>query len=222
MGRLSGDAITLRAPRRADAAAIHALVVRGGTLEANTAYCYLLLADHFASTCVVAEHEGAIVGFVLAYRPPSEPDAIFVWQVGVAPEMRGRGLGGRLLAACVRAPGAAGASRLIATVAPSNTASRALFAGLARSLGVTMTTEEGYPAALFADAHESEPLLVVGPLLARASDSSSVPSPAASARGRSSSAASARGRSSSAASARGSSSPAASARGGHETNEVTS
>ena len=50
--RLEG--IELRGARPEDGAAIHALVARCGTLELNSPYAYVLLADHFGATSVVA------------------------------------------------------------------------------------------------------------------------------------------------------------------------
>lgn len=156
--------ITIRSPRREDGAAIHDLVVRAGTLEPNSAYCYLLLADHFASTCVVATHDEQLVGAVLGYRPPSEPEGLFVWQVAVDASMRGKGLGLSLLHAFTRTPGARGAQKLLATVAPSNTASNKLFASFARTVGASLRIAEGYPAELFPDDHEDERLITIHPL----------------------------------------------------------
>lgn len=160
--------VTFRRARRSDGKAIHALVERAGTLEANTAYCYLLLADHFGSTSVVAEVDGEIVGTVVGYRPPSRPDALFVWQVGVDSSMRGRGLGLGLLRAFTRTPGARGARVLQATVAPSNVPSNKLFSAFARSLEATLKVSEGYPSSLFPEGHEDERLITIHPLPAHA------------------------------------------------------
>lgn len=161
--------VTFRRARRADGKAIHALVERAGTLEANTAYCYLLMADHFGSTCVVAEVDGEVVGAVVGYRPPSRPEALFVWQVGVDSSMRGRGLGLALLRAFTRTPGARGARVLLATVAPSNVPSNKLFKAFARSLEATLKVSEGYPASLFPGGdHEDERLITIHPLPAHA------------------------------------------------------
>jgi L-2,4-diaminobutyric acid acetyltransferase len=167
---IEASEMEIRGVRPGDAAAVHALVERCGVLELNTPYCYLLLADHFRATCVVAVARGELVGAVLGYRPPTRPDAIFVWQVGVDPRAQGRGLGGALLEAFVAAPGARGARFLEATVSPSNLASRALFSAFARRRRVELAEEPGYAASLFPEGHEPERLLRIGPL-------SSAPSP---------------------------------------------
>ena len=157
--------LTIRNARREDGAAIHALVERSGTLEPNTAYCYVLMADHFASTTLVAESaQRELVGAVVGYRPPSRPDALFVWQVGVDPSARGAGLGLELLRAFARSAGARGARRLIATVDPENHASNKLFAAFARSVGAELSVSEGYPARLFPLGHADERLIEIQPL----------------------------------------------------------
>lgn len=166
MGELNqtDDGVIIRSAEPTHASEIHALVQRCGTLELNSGYAYLLLADHFRSTSVVAMYQGRVVGAVVGYRPPTRPNAIFVWQVGVDPAMRGRRLGVRLLDAFSRTAGAASATHLEATVAPSNSASRALFLSFARSRGCELREEPYYPASLFPDAHEPEPLIRIGPL----------------------------------------------------------
>ncbi|MDQ3032424.1 MAG: diaminobutyrate acetyltransferase [Myxococcota bacterium] len=158
------EGIEIRAARPEDGAAIHALVERCGTLELNTPYAYVLLADHFAGTSIVATSGDALVGTVVGYRPPTHPDAVFVWQVGVDPSMRGRRLGVALLDAFTRTPEARSARFLEATVSPSNTASRALFAAFARGRGAELAIEPGYAASLFPAGHEPEQLLRIGPL----------------------------------------------------------
>lgn len=163
-GGPADPAISLRPASPADAAPLWRLIGDVGTLERNSCYAYLLLCAHFGATCLMAERGGRLVGFVLAYRPPSDPDQVFVWQVGVAPEARGAGLGGRLLEALVAQPACAGVRYLTATVSDDNAASMKLFTGFARRRGVACEVGPGFPAALFAEPHEDENLLRIGPL----------------------------------------------------------
>lgn len=164
MSRPSSDvgSIALRAARPEDGAALHALVARIGTLELNSAYCYVLCADHFRDTSVVAELDGQLVGLVIGYRPPTRPEALFVWQVGVAPEARRLGLAGTLLEAFAASRGAAGARVLEATVTPDNTASRRLFTAFARARGAELTELPGYDGSQLPASHAPERLLRIG------------------------------------------------------------
>lgn len=150
-------------PAPGDAAAVWQLVRDAGALDLNSPYAYLLLCSDFRETGVVAPaEEGRLGGFVLGYRRPSAPDAWFVWQVAVAPEQRGRGLAGQMLAWVMdRHPDV---RFLEATVTPSNEASRALFRGHARRYGLDWSEEMAFPKALFpAGDHEDEVRIRIGP-----------------------------------------------------------
>lgn len=166
---MSAEDFVVRAPRAEDGRRIWALVRAGEVLEENSAYCYLLLCTHFADHGILAETgQGALAGFVTAYRPPSDPEAVFVWQVGVAPEGRGRGLATALLAALLERPGNRDARWLTATVDPDNAPSNRLFAAFARGQGASLAREDGFGADLFPPGHAPEPLLRIGPLRRRA------------------------------------------------------
>lgn len=147
-----------------DGPVVFELVETCGTLERNTGYAYVLLADHFRDTTILAESDGEVVGFVAAYRPPTHPDTVFVWQVGVHPKMRGRGLARSILDALVGRPGCEGVRYLEATVTPSNAASRRLFESFARRHGADAEWSAKYPAAFFGGNHEPEDLVRIGPL----------------------------------------------------------
>lgn len=169
--------VVLRMAKPEDGPRLHALVEAAGTLEQNTLYCYVLMADHFRATTVVAEREGELVGFVMAHRPPTHPEAVFVWQVGVHPRARGLGVGRRMLR--FLADHAPGVRFVEATVTPSNEPSRRLFESLARELGVPASWNDAYDARHLGAEHEPERLIRIGPLyprLVRNTDGTSKPS----------------------------------------------
>ncbi len=134
----------------------------GGELDLNSSYAYLVLAEDFAATCRVAVSAGEVVGFVLGYRPPERESSVFVWQVAVRGDQRGRRLARRMLDDLV--DGLPGVHTLEATVTEDNTASRRLFASFARSRGAELTWSGGLPAAAFPDEQDAEPRLHIGPL----------------------------------------------------------
>lgn len=158
------DEIILRRPTVDDGAGMWKVVDSAGVLDPNSSYLYLLLARDFADVCVVAECDGEIVGFVTGYRPPTRPDSVFLWQVGMRPDMQGRGLGKRLVAAFLKTAGSRGATLLETTVTRSNEASRALFRGIARDLDTECRVTPCFSAAQFPEpGHEDEELYEIGP-----------------------------------------------------------
>lgn len=153
-----------RNPTPEDAATIWQLVVDSGVLDHNSPYSYLILCKHFADTCIVAECDEEIVGFVTAYRPPPSPEIVFVWQIGVKKSMRGRGLGGALLDALVRQAACENVTYLDATVTPSNHASQSLFRSFANRMNTQCVEESYFPKHLFPTVgHEAERLFHIGP-----------------------------------------------------------
>jgi L-2,4-diaminobutyric acid acetyltransferase len=158
-------AVTFRTASLLDAHAIWRIVHESGVLDVNSHYCYLLLCRDFADTCVVACQETAVVGFVTAYRPPSRPRHIFVWQVGVDSNVRRQGLAKRLLHQLVSLPACQGVQFLEATITPSNTPSRRLFTAFANDLHVPCRVVQGFTAEVFSgQSHEAEETFRIGPL----------------------------------------------------------
>jgi len=119
--------LILREPQAEDGAAIWSLVQRCKPLDENSMYCNLIQCDHFRDTCVVAEMGGEIVGWVSAYVLPYDPETLFVWQVAVAEEARGTGLGSRMLQELLSRDAAEGVHKLQTTITADNEASWALF-----------------------------------------------------------------------------------------------
>jgi len=156
--------ICLRNARPGDGAALWELVRSTGTLEANSAYAYVLLAHDFGDTCLVAEQEGRLVGAVIGYHPPREASTAFVWQVGVHPSLQGQGLGQRLLQHWLTLPANAHCRWVTATVAEDNAPSRALFQRLARELHAPCISTPHFTADQFPPGHAAEPLIRIGPI----------------------------------------------------------
>jgi diaminobutyrate-2-oxoglutarate transaminase len=165
-----------RQPAPEDGAILWELVKKTGVLDVNSAYSYLMLGKHFDETCVIAQRNEEIRGFVSAFCPPGRDDTVFVWQIAVAESERGRGLAKALLHQLVSGPGCSAVRFLEATVTPSNRASRALFRAFARDLGARCHVTNGFEADHFpGDAeHEPEHLFRIGPFETRAKEESTL------------------------------------------------
>ncbi|RXZ84286.1 diaminobutyrate acetyltransferase [Paenibacillaceae bacterium] len=159
---------SLRVPSKQDGAAVWELIRSAGTLDVNSPYCYILLCDLFRSTCVIAEQDSEIVGFLSACSRPdaADGDVLFIWQVAVAAPMRGKGLALAMLTELLNRR--RDTVRWIeATVSPSNIPSRRLFQSFAAAHGCNSIElpDSGYGAELFPSGqqHEDEPVLRLGP-----------------------------------------------------------
>ncbi len=161
-----GDAsYTFRQPEASDARAIRSLIESAGNMDVNPEYAYMLLGEHFADTCAVAEVNGTPVAFASAYIPPNQPNTLFVWQVVVDQNYRKQHLAMKLLQAILARPICENIGYIHATIAPSNQASRSLFTSLARELDVSFHEQACFPSNYFSGQHEDEPLFVVGPIV---------------------------------------------------------
>lgn len=161
--------LAIRKPMIEDGPSIYDLVNRSKPLDVNSRYLYLLQCSHFANTCAVAESDGSVQAFISAHVLPDQPDRLFVWQVAVDASLRGQGVAGKLLSHLLERPHLSNIRYVEATVNPSNTASRGLFASLARKRDCEMNESMLFEATLFgdssdADSHEAEILLSVGPI----------------------------------------------------------
>nr|WP_207901937.1 diaminobutyrate acetyltransferase [Rhodovulum euryhalinum] len=131
-------------PTDADGPEVWALIRACKPLDENSLYCNLIQCDHFRDTCILAEIDGQVVGWISAYLVPSDPETLFVWQVAVSDRARGRGLGRKMLFELLDREACAGVMRLKTTITPDNAASWGLFRGLARRLGARLTDEPHY------------------------------------------------------------------------------
>jgi L-2,4-diaminobutyric acid acetyltransferase len=138
-------------------------IARSVDLDANSQYKYLLFCRDFTDTSVVARLGSGPVGFVTGYRRPHATDTLFVWQVGVLPAFRGRGIAGQMLDYLHGTLGVSGVAHVEATVTPRNTASLRLFTGFATRHGANLTRSVLFPTRLFAGDHDEEVLVRIGP-----------------------------------------------------------
>ena len=156
--------LRLRCPELADGPRVHVLIQACPPLELNTPYCYMILCDHFYETCVVAEDGDQLVGFLSAYRKPSNPSTLFVWQVAVSPSYRGCRIAFRMLDALLERPFDSKLRFIETAVSPGNLVSRRLFTSWADAHGATLQEEAYILSEAFLSNHEAEPLLRIGPL----------------------------------------------------------
>ncbi|MBA5684410.1 diaminobutyrate acetyltransferase [Photobacterium damselae subsp. damselae] len=81
-----------REPQITDGDNIYNLIKNCPPLDLNSSYCNFLQSTHFSKTCVIAENNDDVSGFISAYIKPDQPNILFIWQIAVAPRYRGNGL----------------------------------------------------------------------------------------------------------------------------------
>jgi len=158
------DNLVLRKPRLEDGAKIHALVKSCKPLDVNSVYTYLLLCQHFADTCVVAEVHGKVVGFLSGYVLPPRRDVFFVWQIAVDERWRGKSFGKRLLRDVLQRAFCRDCCFLETTISPSNNASWGLFRSFVKDLAISYEECSCFSEEYFGqERHEAEHLFRIGP-----------------------------------------------------------
>jgi L-2,4-diaminobutyric acid acetyltransferase len=153
--------LRLRKPESEDGAQIWDLIRECKPLDENSVYCNLLQCDHFRDTCVVAELDGDIVGWISGYLVPNE-DALFVWQVAVSEKARGMGLGGLMLDEIFGREECDDANILKTTITEDNEASWALFKKFAKRHGGELEDEAHYTKDdHFEGRHDTEHMVTI-------------------------------------------------------------
>lgn len=160
--------IQFRKPTAADTMPLNKLIASCPPLDTNSSYCNLLQAHHFADTAVVAFLGDELVGSVTGYRIPQQPDTLFVWQVAVSEQARGRRLAEHMILQILDRPEHADLQYLQTTVTADNAASRKLFTRLAERLDTKLEIQSAafHQDEHFQGEHASEDLFVIGPLFA--------------------------------------------------------
>jgi L-2,4-diaminobutyric acid acetyltransferase len=153
---------TFRKPDSEDGAEIWELVRSCKPLDENSMYCNLIQCDHFRDTCVVAEVEGEILGWISGYVLPNDPETIFVWQVAVSPKARGLGLGTRMLEHLLSRKVCEDVCRMQTTITKDNDASWALFRKFADRQDAGIDSEAHFTKAEhFRNKHNTEHMVTI-------------------------------------------------------------
>jgi L-2,4-diaminobutyric acid acetyltransferase len=156
--------VALRKPESQDGAAVHDLIGQCGPLDENSLYCNLLQCTHFADTCVVAEMDGELVGFVAAYVPPRQPNVLFLWQIAVHDKARGKHLAARMLDEIIKREECDDVQFIETSVTPDNEAAWNMFRRFAFDRNIPTEEFILFDSRIhFCGEHKDEHLLRMGP-----------------------------------------------------------
>jgi len=121
------DGIIIREAKEDEFLHVYNLVSQSPPLEKYFQHFFKIMLRYFSSTCLVAEHQGKLIGWQMGLLSQNDPTTYFLWQVGVHPDMQGRGLGGLLLDAIENKVTELGCTRIELTIDPENISSEKLF-----------------------------------------------------------------------------------------------
>jgi len=155
--------IKFRTPLVSDAHSIHKLVGDNKPLDENSLYLYVLLCHHFSDTCVVAEHNSKVIGFLSAFVSPKTSDTLFVWQAAVDAKFRNQGIAKELVFSALSQTGSS-VRYVEATVTPSNTASLKFLQNFAAELDAEFKKKPLFSSEILGKDHEQEDLVRIGPI----------------------------------------------------------
>lgn len=155
--------IIYRRPTLADGIHIHQLIKNSPPLDLNSSYLYFLQSSHFADTCVVAERDGEILGYVSGYMRPDAPTELFVWQLVVGENGRGQGVAKALVRQQITQAIELQRQRqsklltISCTISPSNLASQGVFKSLGKYFGLQLEVSKFLTEEHFVGSdHEAE------------------------------------------------------------------
>lgn len=113
----------LRHVEEKDAPSLRFLAMHCAPLDVHTPYTYWVVANHYGDGSFILEDNGKPIGFIMTVETAS---FLFVWQIGVLHEYRGKGLS-QILIEAVFGYAAQKQKNMEVTIAEDNIASYSAF-----------------------------------------------------------------------------------------------
>ena len=156
--------LIFRQPNTKDGYEINQLIKNCSPLDQNSAYCNLLQCSHFSESCIIAEIDNKILGWISGYQIPNNQKQLFIWQVAVHPDARGLGVAKKMLENLLNRENLIKINFLNTTITENNKASWSLFKGFALSKQTKLVKTPFFEKKIhFNNKHETEFLVSIGP-----------------------------------------------------------
>lgn len=151
----SPNNIAIRNGSEGDTDAIYNLVPDLRPLTQHTWYTYWGLFHNFGNSCFIAEDGNEPVGFITSHPSIRQSPEWFIWQAGILPEYRGRGLIDRLQDHVIERARHAGAIAITTTIEADNSRSFGAFNRMAVRLASSIEELQKFNTP-FSDVPEVE------------------------------------------------------------------
>lgn len=136
--------MTVRKLRESDASQILDLVKECGPyVVPYNVYAYWILENYYSSTCMVVEDNNRVIGFVSS-MPSMDKGLLFIWQICVHKDYRGKGVAALLLDSLFMAAKEHGFVKLELSISEGNNASMNLFRSFSEKNNLMMHEKNRY------------------------------------------------------------------------------
>ena len=150
--------IKITSPSKKDGSAVAKLIERCPPLDLNSTYHYLIQSHYFSKTCSIAFDNKKIVAFVSGFINPSRNNSLFIWQVAIDEDYRGKELGIELIEFILKQ------NKNIDST-ETNSASRRMFQKICEKYQIKLSEQTLFDKEQdFFKEHDSEILIKIGPL----------------------------------------------------------
>ena len=123
---------TLRKIKAQDHPILRQLAEKCPPLDIHTQYTYWVNAMYYGECCFLLLSDDEPIGYIMSL---DTPDAVFIWQIGIIEEYRGRKLSKKLIQACADYAEKVG-KNLQVTIAEDNKASYGAFNSFCKKTGM--------------------------------------------------------------------------------------
>jgi L-2,4-diaminobutyric acid acetyltransferase len=155
--------IKITFPTKKNGSAVEKLIKRCPPLDLNSTYHYLIQSYYFNQTCSVAFDGEKIVAFVSGFIKPTNKNCLFIWQVAIDEDYRGKGLGIELIEFLLNQNKEV--NTIETTITKNNIASRRMFQKIVEKYKTRMAEEILFNKEEdFSNEHDSEMLITIGPI----------------------------------------------------------
>jgi L-2,4-diaminobutyric acid acetyltransferase len=151
-------------PKAADGTLMWDLVKNNEDLDLNSSYSYFLVSKLHSKRCIIAidKENNRMAGFIMGFVFSDNPETYFIWQISVAKEYRGQGIGSTLINKLLTTN--EDVRYIKGTVSKENYYYQNLLKKVALIHDSWYSIKESFEDDDFPDGHEKEQLISIGPI----------------------------------------------------------